>query len=171
MTNKTRKLPERRRHHRFSLVEGLIEPVTVRFDGSSREGCRCEGRERPVRGVEQPAILTNLSAGGMSMVCFAEPPRARRLDMVLTLPGLKSVPIVGRVARMHQKGQTWNVGIAFTLLSPKHRNMINGMAQDNLDCETRISLNLPDSCAPKCAFHHLCVKPQKVSQYWKGKTH
>ncbi|MBI5623237.1 MAG: PilZ domain-containing protein [Elusimicrobia bacterium] len=155
MTTKTSKQPDRRRHHRFSVVEGLIEPITVRFDANGR-------------GIEQPAILTDLSAGGMSMVCFAEPPKAKKLDMVLSLPGLKSVPITGRVARMHQKGQTWNVGIAFSELSSKHRMVINKMANDNLDCETRISLSLPDACVPDCTFHFLCVKPQKVPQYWKA---
>ncbi|MBI5883436.1 MAG: PilZ domain-containing protein [Elusimicrobia bacterium] len=166
MTNKTSKQADRRRHHRFSLVEGLIEPITVRFDGApDKPGAR------PSRGAEQPAILTNLSAGGMSMVCFAEPPKTKKLDMVLSLPGLKSVPITGRVARLHQKGQTWNVGIAFTAISSKHTTVINKMANDNLDCETRISLSLPDTCAPDCTFHFLCVKPHKVPQYWKGKTH
>ncbi|MFA6317877.1 MAG: PilZ domain-containing protein [Elusimicrobiota bacterium] len=162
MTNKTSKQPDRRRHHRFSLVEGLVEPITVRFDGVAAKG------ERPSRGAEQPAILTDLSAGGMSMVCFAEPPKAKKLDMVLSLPGLKSVPITGRVARLHQKGQTWNVGIAFTEISSKHKSVINKMANDNLDCETRISLSLPDACVPDCSFHHLCVKPQKIAQYWKA---
>ena len=105
------------------------------------------------------------------MVCFAEPPKAKKLDMVLSLPGPKSVHSTGRVARLHQKGQTWNVGIAFTTISSKHKIVINKMANDNLDCETRISLNLPDTCAPDCTFQFLCVKPQKVPQYWKGKTH
>ncbi|MBI5208915.1 MAG: PilZ domain-containing protein [Elusimicrobia bacterium] len=154
---KTSKPKERRRHHRFSLVQGLIEPIVVRFDGKDSSS------------REQPAILTNLSAGGMSLVCFAEPPQAKRLDMVLSLPGLKALPITGRVARMSQKGQTWNVGIAFSKISAKHRDLINSMARDNLDCDTRISLSLPDACAPECKFHGLCMKPQKLPQYWKRK--
>ncbi len=153
--NSKNRAPERRRHQRFSVVEGLIEPITLKFDGAGKN----------IR--EQPAILTNLSGGGMSLVVFAEPPSARKFEMFLTLPGLENLAIEGRVVRAGQKGQTWNVGIEFTRISRKDQDRINTMAQDHIDCETRIALNLPDACVPTCAFNALCMKPQKIPQYWK----
>ena len=148
---------ERRKFQRLPVVEGLIEPITLQFEGG--------------RGAakSQPAIMTNLSAGGLSLVMFAEPPRTRSFDMVLNMPGLSNIPVEGKVLRVLEKGQTYNVGIAFSKISKKHQNQINGLAQDYADCETRISLNLPEACVPDCAFHALCRKPQK-SPHWPPKA-
>ncbi len=151
---------ERRRHHRFPVVEGMIEPITVKFDaaGPAKEAS-------PAGPKSQPAILTNLSAGGMSLILFLEPPRSRKFDMVLTLPGLSHVAIEGKVVRVNEKGQTYNVGIAFTKISKKSQAQISAMAQDHIDCETRIALKLPEACVATCSFHALCAKPQK-GPYW-----
>ncbi len=147
---------ERRRHQRLPVVEGLIEPITLRMD---------QGTSAP---QNQPAILTNLSAGGMSLVMFSEPPHARKLVMILSLPGLE-VPLEAKVVRVNEKGQTYNVGISFLKISKKHQSQINRLAQDYGDCETRIGLGLPEACAPDCTFHHLCMKTQKAP-HWPPKA-
>lgn len=149
---------ERRRFQRFPVVEGMIEPITLNL-----------GERAPAGGASgpnnQPAILTNLSAGGMSLIVFMEPPRAKRLDMVLSIPGLNHLSIEGKVVHVHEKGQTYKVGIAFTKISKKHQSRISGMAQDHIDCETRIALKLPEVCVKTCTFHALCAKPQK-GPFW-----
>jgi len=154
-------LVERRRHARLPMVEGMIEPIMVHLASGTQRG-------RRVNGPGQPAILTNLSAGGMSLLLFLEPPHARRLDMILTIPGLDHVAIAGRVVRVHQKGPTYNVGIAFTRISKKHQDQISRMAEDHADCRTRIALKLPEVCQRSCAFHSLCAKPQK-EPFWPKK--
>jgi hypothetical protein len=150
---------ERRQFARLPVVEGLIEPITLQLGG---------GESGPVAVESQPAILTNLSAGGMSLVMFMAPPRAKRLELVLAIPGFAEVPVEGRVVRIVEKGQTYNVGIAFTKISKKHQQQISDMAQDNADCDTRVSLGLPEACVKTCSFHQLCVKPQK-SPFWPKK--
>lgn len=150
-----RRKADRRRFHRFPVVGGLIEPITLQLDGAGKSP------------RNQPAILTNLSAGGMSLILFAEPPRSRVLEMVLSLPGLSEVAVQGKVVHVNEKGQTYKVGIAFTKISRKHRSTIVAMAQDNMDCATRISLGLPEACVPECHFNDLCMKPQKDSSFWK----
>lgn len=152
---------ERRRHARLPVVEGMVEPITVNFGGE--EPAKAPAPAAAPR--NQPAILTNLSAGGMSLILFLEPPHTRKLEMVLTLPGLNHVPIEGKVVRVHEKGQTFNVGIAFTKIAKKHQILISAMAQDHIDCETRIALKLPEACVKTCNFHALCAKPQK-GPYW-----
>ena len=148
---------ERRRFHRFPVVEGMIEPITVDFTGRAETARGAAAAPR-----HQPAILTNLSAGGMSLILFLEPPHTKKLDMVLNIPGLSQVPVEGKVVRVLEKGQTFNVGIMFTKISKKHETQISRMAQDHIDCETRIGLNLPDACVPGCSFASLCTKPQKM---------
>ena len=157
MSHKTKKpAVERRRHARLRVVEGMIEPITVELGGEKTHS------------IGQPAILPNLSAGGMSLLMFIEPPHARRLDMVLNIPGLERVPIQGKVLRVHEKGPTFNVGIAFTLIGKKHQEHINAMAEDHGDCEARIALKLPEVCVKTCSFHALCAKPHK-GPFWPKK--
>jgi hypothetical protein len=130
----------------------MIEPITVRFGED----------HRPADAVGQPAILTNLSAGGMSLLMFLEPPHAKRLDMLLTIPGLESISISGKVVRVHQRGPTYNVGISFIEISKKHQEQISRMANDHGDCEARIGLKLPEVCVERCSFRGLCAKPHKT---------
>lgn len=151
---------EKRRFPRFAVVEGMIEPITVDFSGEAEKG-KPEPRN-------QPAILTNLSAGGMSLILFLEPPRTKKFEMVLNIPGLDEVPVEGKVVRVLEKGQTFNVGIMFTKISKKHETAITNMAQDHIDCDTRIALNLPEACVPECRFAALCGKPQKLPSFAKA---
>lgn len=154
---------DRRQFRRLPVVEGLIEPITLQLGG---------GEDASDHGApaitSQPAILTNLSAGGMSLVMFMAPPRAKKFDMVLAIPGFSQVPVEGRVVRIVEKGQTYNVGISFTKISKKHQLQISGMAQDHEDCNTRIALNLPEVCVKTCTFHELCMKTHK-SPFWPKK--
>lgn len=157
---------ERRKHHRFPVVQGLIEPINLQFDivGDGKNGKVSHSKSK-----SQPAILTNLSAGGMSLLIFVEPPHSHVFEMELGLPGLDHVPVEGKIVRVHTKGETFNVGIQFTKIAKKHQQYINDMAVDHLDCETRISLGLPEACVPGCRFHWLCHKPQK-SPHWPPKS-
>ncbi len=142
---------DKRRYARFP-VGGFVGPITLRLDSRDK--------------VSQPAVLTDLSAGGLSLVTFIEPPHSKKIEMILSLPGLKSVSVEGKVARVIEKGQTYKVGISFTKIDKKHKALIDSMALDNQDCDIRIALKLPEVCVRDCRFHHLCAKPQKAA-YWK----
>jgi hypothetical protein len=144
---------ERRRHARFAVVEGIVEPIEVDF-GTGDSGPK-----------KQPAIMTDLSAGGMSLLLFLEPPQGKTFDMNLSLPGLKNIDVTGKVVRVHAKGQTFSLGISFTKISKKHQDHIDAMANDHMDCDTRIALKLPEVCVKTCQFHALCAKTQKAP-YW-----
>jgi hypothetical protein len=143
---------ERRQHRRFSVVEGMIEPISLELAG---------------KGVhDQPAIMTDLSAGGMSILMFVAPPHTKSFEMVLEIPGLEKTPIEASVVRVLQKGETYNVGLSFTKIAKKVQDRIAHMADDNADCETRVALRLPEACVPDCKFHTLCAKPVKAP-HWK----
>ncbi|MFI5347783.1 MAG: PilZ domain-containing protein [Elusimicrobiota bacterium] len=143
---------ERRQHRRFSVVEGMIEPITLQLGTDSKS---------------QPVIMTDLSAGGMSLLMFCEPPHAKNFEMVLSIPGLDKTPIEASIVRVHQKGETYSVGISFTKIGKKFQEFIGLMADDDADCETRVSLRLPEACVPNCKFHMLCAKPVKAHHHWK----
>jgi c-di-GMP-binding flagellar brake protein YcgR len=143
---------ERRQHRRVSVVSGMIEPISLELaaDGGTKS---------------QPAIMTDLSAGGMSLLMFIEPPHAKRFEMLLAIPGLERVPIEASVVRVFQKGETYSVGLTFTKIAKKIQDRISGMADDDADCETRVALRLPEACVPDCRFHALCAKPVKAPHW------
>jgi hypothetical protein len=143
---------ERRQHRRFSVVEGMIEPITLQLGTDSKS---------------QPVIMTDLSAGGMSLLMFCEPPHTKNFEMILAIPGLDRTPIEASIVRVHQKGETYSVGLSFTKIARKFQEFIGAMADDNADCETRVALRLPEACVPNCKFHMLCAKPVKANHHWK----
>lgn len=134
---------ERRKHRRFSVVEGMVEPITLELDGPSGDG------------KKQPAIMTDLSAGGISLLMFVEPPRTKSFEMTLSIPGLDEVAIEASVVRVHQKGETYSVGLVFNKIPKDAQKRIEKMAEDSADCQTRVSLGLPDACGSDCPFHSL----------------
>jgi c-di-GMP-binding flagellar brake protein YcgR len=139
---------ERRQHRRFSVVEGMIEPISLEL---SSEGLR-----------NQPAIMTDLSAGGMSILMFVEPPRTKSFEMILSIPGLDKTPIEASVVRVLKKGETYNVGLNFVKIPRDAQKRIEKMAEDSADCETRTALRLPDACGPDCPFHSLFNRGTKT---------
>ncbi|MBI4055015.1 MAG: PilZ domain-containing protein [Elusimicrobia bacterium] len=142
---------ERRRHPRFNLVEGLIEPVTIRIAPQRAKG----------PALSHPGILTDLSAGGVRLTTFLDIPKVPWLDLSIKLPELPHISIRGKVLRVTEKSGVYALAIRFTKIKSADKRRIRKMALDNHDCNTRISLNLPDACVPHCTFHGLCAKPQK----------
>ena len=143
---------ERRKHRRFSVVEGMIEPITLEL----------EGPDDTMR--KQPAIMTDLSAGGISLLMFVEPPHTKTFQMTLSIPGLESVPIEAAIVRVHQKGETYSVGLAFREIPKEAQKSIEKMAEDSADCQTRTSLGLPDACGTDCPFHSLFSGKAKAAR-------
>lgn len=146
---------ERRKHRRFSVVEGMVEPIALEIEGADSVMRR------------QPAILTDLSAGGISLLMFVEPPHTKTFQITLSIPGLEGVPIEAAVVRVHQKGETYSVGLSFKKIPRDAQKSIEKMAEDSADCQTRTSLGLPDACGSDCPFHSLFAGTAKASRRGK----
>ncbi|UPT72940.1 MAG: PilZ domain-containing protein [Elusimicrobiota bacterium] len=143
---------ERRKHRRFSVVEGMVEPITLELEGPDSTSRK------------QPAIMTDLSAGGISLLMFVEPPHSKSFMMTLSIPGLDDVSIEAGVVRVHQKGETYSVGLAFRKIPRDAQKRIEKMAEDSADCQTRVSLGLPDACGSDCPFHSLFSGKAKAAR-------
>lgn len=157
MTNKKHQ-NERRKHPRLPILHGILEPIEIEFYTD----------EKNKNKVPQPAILSDLSQGGMRLIMFMEPPHAKEFNITLKLDNLE-IPVKGKIAWIKQKSEVYMVGISFTHISKEHAHKINEMALDYLDCDIRISLNLPEACVETCKAHMLCNKPQKNEVYFKKK--
>jgi hypothetical protein len=102
-----------------------------------------------------------LSAGGMRLITFLEPPHSNELNIILKLVGVREIPVIGNISWVKEKGGVFMNGISFTSISHENRKKINEMAEDYADCDTRIALKLPEVCVKTCLSHGLCNKPQK----------
>jgi hypothetical protein len=152
MTEHKKTGAERRKHRRFSVVEGMVEPITLELEGTDNMMHK------------QPAIMTDLSAGGISLLMFVEPPHTKSFQMTLNIPGLEGVPIEAGIVRVHQKGETYSVGLAFRKIPRDAQKAIEKMAEDSADCQTRTSLGLPDACGADCPFHSLFTAKAKATR-------
>ncbi len=155
---KSENFTERRKHARLPIIHGIVEPVDLAFEDPAHKG----------KPLLVPAIMSNLSAGGMRLTAFAEPPKNGMLDLHLELPGLGKTHVKGRIPWIKGKGGVYTFGIAFTEISHAACEKINAMAEDYYDCETRIELRLPEVCVPNCKCQFLCNKPQKDEELFSG---
>jgi len=111
---------------------------------------------------EIPAILSNLSAGGMALITFLSLPLDAIISLSFNIDGLKLKDAEGRVVRVEGKKNIYLIVIAFTKIRTEVKNRINMMA-DALDlCETRILMGEKDVCSMRCAYYELCSKPVKM---------
>ncbi|MEF3280746.1 MAG: PilZ domain-containing protein [Elusimicrobiota bacterium] len=147
---------ERRKHPRLPILHGILEPVEIEFYSEGQSG----------KTIPQPAILSDLSAGGMRLITFLEPPHTKEINIILKLDKT-TIPVKGKIAWIKQKGEVYMVGISFSEISKEISSKINAMALDYLDCDIRISLKLPEVCVEKCKASILCNKPQKIEEYFK----
>jgi hypothetical protein len=148
---------ERREHVRLPILHGILEPVEVDFYDKGDTG-----KSRP-----QPGILVDLSAGGMRLITFLEPPHSKELNMILQLVGVKEMPITGKISWVKEKGGVFMNGITFSEISGEDKKRISEMAEDYVDCDTRVALKLPEVCVETCRAHGLCNKPQKDEPLFK----
>ncbi|HAH30806.1 MAG TPA: hypothetical protein DCL44_00655 [Elusimicrobia bacterium] len=156
---KNKVVKERRQHVRLPILHGILEPVDVQFSAKEKGG-----KSRP-----QPAILVDLSAGGMRLITFLEPPHSNELNIILKLAGIKEIPVTGKISWVKERGGVFMNGISFTGISPDDRKRVNEMAEDYADCDTRMILKLPEVCVETCRAHGLCNKPQKDEPLFKKK--
>jgi len=139
---------ERRKHHRFPVIKDLAEPIDIFL------------MDEPARDL--PAVLTNLSAGGMSLMVFAHVSGDTRLKLVLNLPGLEGIELHGHVTWTSSKGDTTMLGVAFNHIPHDTVKCINHMAEHYQDCELKLSFGLKDVCFRQCSYWPLCEKTVKL---------
>lgn len=151
---------ERRRYLRVPVAADLAEPVEIAV---SRSGIV---RSRPTKSLSVPAILANISAGGMALVAFA--PRetfsgTSIIQVMVNLPGLGHSKINGRLVHLKSREGIQTLGVRFGAVDQKFKNRVGHIIDDYTDCETRISLRIPEVCTGKtCHYFGLCKKIQKL---------
>lgn len=144
---------ERRRHPRLPLHLSVAKLVDFEIEGLSQPA---------------PAVLVDLSAGGLSMICFALPQLSKNVTFKLELPGLVEAKVHGRVVRATRKGDTYQVAVEFTEFQDKWAKLVEKLVLAYGSCEDRLSQGDRRFCFRECAFFSLCQKDEKGRVYPKS---
>lgn len=144
---------ERRKHPRLPLHLSVAKMVDF----------KCEGLDQPA-----PAVLVDLSAGGLAMIAFALPQIAKNVTFRLSLPGLVNAQLHGRIIRAHRKGETYNVGIEFTEFQDQWGHLVSKLAKAYNVCEERLNQGDRRFCFKDCSFFPLCQKEEKARVFPKS---
>lgn len=154
-------IEERRKHIRFPVIHNVGDPIVIQVMQENKK-------------VSIPGFILNLSAGGMGIITLGNQPSqltlGNRFTLDLKLPHLISHNVEGKIiriakgqhAQLHHSNDEWFLGLEFTKIKTSDAEHINSMAEDWNICETKIEMNLPDICYPKCNYWPLCQKPVKL---------
>jgi hypothetical protein len=144
---------ERRRHPRLPMHLSVAKLVDFKFDGLDQPA---------------PAVLVDLSAGGLAMICFAMPAMAKELTFRMSLPGLVNAKLKGKIVRARRKGETYQVAIEFTELQDKWAALISKLTRAHYACDERLTQGDRHFCFKDCAFFGLCQKEEKARVFPKS---
>jgi hypothetical protein len=144
---------ERRRYPRLPLHLSVAKLVDFKFDGLDQTA---------------PAVLVDLSAGGLAMICFTMPTLTNDLTFRMSLPGLVNAKLKGKIVRARRKGETYQVAIEFTEFQDKWAHMISKLAKAYMVCDERLLQGDRRFCFKECAFFPLCQKEEKARVFPKS---
>ncbi len=149
------KFIERRRHPRVPVISNIVEPIDLAF--SDETGAQHEAA----------AVLADLSASGMRIVSFLKAPVSANMKIKMELPFVGKFEVEAKTAWVRQKGPVYTIGIEFIKISSAVVQKITALANDFVDCNTRILLKLPEVCVPNCKCNAICNKIQKDTTLFK----
>ena len=108
-----------------------------------------------------PAIMYNLSIGGIAIVTFDRVPVGAKITLNLELAGINLKDVKGRVTRVEGKKMTFLIAISFNKLNKELKKTIAKVASDADLCETKILLGEKHACTFKCNYYDLCTNVMK----------
>jgi len=135
---------ERRTHQRFPTLS-VIKTVEI---------SRGEGR------TNVPAIMCDISVGGLAMITFLPFPKLSTIILDLNLPGINLRKVPAQIIRVEEKNGTYLIGLKFVKIPVKLKKQINGMALDWKNCEERLAVKQKPNCS-RCLYYNLCTKKDK----------
>lgn len=139
---------EKRKSKRFPVLYHLIKPVLIRTQDSKA-------------GISSPAIMVNLSAGGMALLTFSPLTAGKNILISFDLKDLKINNVKSRVVRVENKGGSYILGIQFLNLKKEIADVINKLADDFDSCEIRILLGEKPVCRKGCSYFVHCQRIAK----------
>ncbi|MCD6311020.1 MAG: PilZ domain-containing protein [Elusimicrobia bacterium] len=107
-----------------------------------------------------PAIMCDVSAGGLAMITFMPLPKDSDIVLDLNMPDINLNKVAAKIVRVEEKNGTFLVALEFNALSSVVKKKINNMALDWKKCEERLSVGEKTECL-NCSYYNLCNKEVK----------
>jgi c-di-GMP-binding flagellar brake protein YcgR len=136
---------EKREYLRLPIMHQIGEPIDMVINGKISQG-----------------VIMDLSAGGMSILGYINIMVDSEIKLTIDTRNLKTKSITGKAIWTKAEINMYKTGIHFTEIEPIDFIHINRMGVDCNDCDARIAASAKDVCFPKCHFHGLCNKSQKI---------
>ncbi len=152
MKKKKKMGKEKRKYRRFPTIS-MIKEIMI------------SSMQLRVKSKTVPAIMFNLSAGGIAIITFVPIPKDTLISLKFNLGGLKLDDVQGKVVRAEGKGNTYLAAIAFTKIKESTKKKIKEMADDFDRCETKILLGEKNVCFRSCRYYNLCTK--NIKKKWR----
>ncbi|MDD5687386.1 MAG: PilZ domain-containing protein [Elusimicrobia bacterium] len=147
---------ERRKFKRFSLIEGMAEPVEVFFPPPFYQG--------PIVGK-----IVDISSGGIGMITSEPVPKFFIFSLHIGLSGIPSFDVKGKVVRLENKNSQYYTGISFTEIDGNTAEVLKNIAEDNDKCDKKRAEGQKDFCFEECKFASLCGKKEKLTKLQNAK--
>ena len=136
---------EKRKYLRLPIMYQIGEPIDMVINGEMTQG-----------------VIIDLSAGGMSILGYANIMVNSEIRLTIDIRSLKTKTITGRAIWTKAEANMYKTGIKFIEIEPVDFININRMGIDCNDCDTKILSGVRDICFSKCNFYRLCNKSQKI---------
>ncbi|MEA2081905.1 MAG: PilZ domain-containing protein [Elusimicrobiota bacterium] len=137
-------MAERRDHLRFPTLSVIKTVELHTADGKT----------------DIPAIMCDVSAGGLAMITFLPLPKNSDIVLDLNMPDISLSKVAARVVRVEEKNGTFMIALEFRALDEALKKTINNMALDWKKCEERLSIGEKVDCK-NCSYFNLCNKEVK----------
>ncbi|OGS38353.1 MAG: hypothetical protein A2551_07105 [Elusimicrobia bacterium RIFOXYD2_FULL_34_30] len=134
---------EKRKIKRFPVLYHLVKPVLIVREGKSQE-------------PELPAIMANLSAGGMALVTFSPLSIGEKLIISFKLKDIQMENVKAKIVRCENKGGACIIGIQFEEIDKKLADKLCKMADDFDACRTRLLTGEKNACKKDCSYYAHC---------------
>ena len=138
-------MKEKRKYLRLPIMYQIGEPIDMVINGEISQG-----------------VIIDLSAGGMSVLGYANIMVNSEIRLTIDIKSLKTKIITGRSIWTKMEANMYKTGIKFIEIEPVDFININRMGIDCNDCDTKIMSGVKDVCFNKCNFYRLCSKSHKV---------
>jgi c-di-GMP-binding flagellar brake protein YcgR len=146
------KFADRRKWKRVPITANVANPMVLQIP--SPEG------ERTI-----PAIIINLSAGGMCILSFLPVEVKEPVKLNMEINGIKMDSVKAKIAWIREKSGTYLLGLEFCDISRGLHKRLNAMAEDYFECEKRILKGQGyEACHSDCSFWSLCTKTIRIKR-------
>ena len=105
-----------------------------------------------------PGIIMDISAGGMAVLTYEPYEIGAILSFDLSfLKGILPEYIEGKIVRIEEKREIFLIGVLFTNIDNKSKNLLDKLSNDFHNCSDKWLRSEKMECNKSCSFYKFCL--------------